>query len=93
MRKVCTIALLALSTLPALAQIDSVRYELPNTVVHATRTERPAVDLPYALSIVEVDSIIAGTALSLEDALRAVPGISVDNRHNLSQGDASVRAG
>lgn len=87
MRKVCTIALLALSTLPALAQIDSVRYELPNTVVHATRTERPAVDLPYALSIVEVDSIIAGTALSLEDALRAVPGISVDNRHNLSQGD------
>ncbi len=89
---VCVLALLGPFVVPALAQVDSVRYELPATVVNATRTERPAIDLPYALSVVEMDTIITGTALSLEDVLRGVPGISVDNRNNLSQGDRlSVR--
>lgn len=80
--------LLFISIPTALAQIDSVRYQLPATVINAVRTERPAADLPYALSVVEIDSnITTGAALSLEDVLRGVPGISVDNRHNLSQGD------
>ncbi|MFT5375547.1 MAG: iron complex outermembrane receptor protein [Candidatus Latescibacterota bacterium] len=82
------LVLLALSSLPVLAQIDSVRYQLPATLVNATRAERPAIDLPYALSVIEIDSsVTTGTALSLEDVLRGVPGILVDNRHNLSQGD------
>jgi len=67
---------------------DSVRYELPTTVVHATRTPRPASDLPYALSVIEIDTIAAPrTDLSLQEVLRHVPGLRIDNRHNFSQGD------
>lgn len=71
-----------------LAQSDSVRYAFPTTIVNATRSARPAVDLPYALSVVDADTLGAPRpSTSLEDVLRGVPGISVDNRHNLSQGD------
>ncbi len=78
---------------PVLAQSDSVRYAFPTTIVNATRSARPAVDLPYALSVVDADTLGAPRpATSLEEVLRRVPGISVDNRHNLSQGDRiSVR--
>ena len=75
------------------AQLDSVRYAFPTTIVNATRSAQPAAGLPYALSVVGADTL--GTprpAVSLEEILRIVPGISVDNRHNLSQGDRlSVR--
>ena len=77
----------------AAAQPDSVRYAFPTTIVNATRSAQPAARLPYALSVVGADTL--GTprpAVSLEEILRIVPGISVDNRHNLSQGDRlSVR--
>lgn len=88
MTRFCVAIIALLSAVPALSQSDSVRYEFPTTLVNATRSQRPAIDLSYALSVVEADTLGAPRpALSLEEVLRVVPGISVDNRHNLSQGD------
>ena len=87
------VAAVSLWAATAAAQPDSVRYAFPTTIVNATRSVQPAARLPYALSVVGADTL--GTprpAVSLEEILRIVPGISVDNRHNLSQGDRlSVR--
>ncbi|MDA0747892.1 MAG: TonB-dependent receptor, partial [bacterium] len=69
-------------------------YELAPLTVTATRTERPIFQLPYAIDLVEVETISpAGLGLSLEDALQEIPGITVHNRHNLSQGDRIVIRG
>ena len=67
-----------------------MRFPLPSL---APRAAQPAAGLPYALSVVDADTLGAPRpAVSLEEMLRVVPGISVDNRHNLSQGDRlSVR--
>ena len=67
---------------------DSIRYELPETMVTATRVERVDSKLPYAISVVEIDEFAAiEPNSSIEEILRDVPGIMVDNRNNLSQGD------
>ncbi len=87
------VAVASLWAISATAQPDSIRYAFPTTVVSATRSAQPAAGLPYALSVVDADTLGAPRpAVSLEEMLRVVPGISVDNRHNLSQGDRlSVR--
>ncbi len=72
-------------------QPDSSRasqYELQSVLVTATREARPKGRVPYAISVLGQNEIQRGQAgLSLEEALRAVPGVVVNNRYNLSQGD------
>ena len=67
---------------------DSIHYELQELIVTATRVQRVDAKLPYAISVIEIDENEAITPnASLEEVLRDVPGILVDNRNNLSQGD------
>ena len=67
---------------------DSVHYELQELLVTATRIQRVDAKLPYAISVIEVDENEAiNPSASLEEVLRDIPGILVDNRNNLSQGD------
>jgi iron complex outermembrane receptor protein len=69
------------------------RYELQSMLVTATREARPIARVPYAISVLAQNDIQRGeAALSLEEALAAVPGVVINNRYNLSQGDRiSVR--
>lgn len=63
-------------------------YELAPIIVTATRAERSRDRVPYALGLIEQKDIQrAEIGLSLDEALRAVPGVVVNNRFNLSQGD------
>ncbi len=67
---------------------DTTRYQLAPIVVTATRAERSIDRVPYALSVIARKEIQrAEVGLSLDEALRAVPGVVVNNRFNLSQGD------
>jgi iron complex outermembrane receptor protein len=64
------------------------KYRLEPVVVTATRSERPIYRVPYAINVIEQKDIQrAEIGLSLKEALRAIPGVVVSNRHNLSQGD------
>ncbi|MDZ7361382.1 MAG: TonB-dependent receptor [candidate division KSB1 bacterium] len=63
-------------------------YELAPIIVTATRAERARDRVPYALGVIEQKDIQrAEIGLSLDEALRAIPGVVVNNRFNLSQGD------
>ena len=72
-------------------QPDSSRapqYELQSVLVTATREARPIARVPYAISVLGQNDIQRGkAALSLEEVLRAIPGVVVNNRNNLAQGD------
>jgi iron complex outermembrane receptor protein len=67
---------------------DSTRYELAPVIVTATRSERALDRVPYAISVIAQQEIQRGeVGLALDEALRSVPGVVVNNRFNLSQGD------
>ncbi|MCI0699003.1 TonB-dependent receptor [candidate division KSB1 bacterium] len=67
---------------------DTLKYSLEPIVVTATRQERPIDRVPYAIDLIERKEIQRGEAgLSLDEVLRAVPGVAVNNRFNFSQGD------
>ena len=70
------------------SEADSTKYNLPEFMVTATRVGSVDSKLPYAISVVEIEEKDAiHPNLSVEEILRDVPGILVDNRNNLSQGD------
>jgi iron complex outermembrane receptor protein len=67
---------------------EEPKYTLKPIVVTATRSERPIFGVPYAIDVIEKRDIQrTEVGLSLDEAVRAVPGIIVNNRHNLSRGD------
>ncbi len=73
-----------------LPTVDSSRidYKLSPVVVTATREARPLARVPYAITVLAQNEVQRGRAgLSLEEALRTVPGVVVNNRNNLAQGD------
>jgi iron complex outermembrane receptor protein len=64
------------------------QYTVAPVVVTATRSERPIYRVPFALDVLEQKDVQrAETGLSLDEALRGIPGVLVNNRYNLSQGD------
>lgn len=82
------------------ARADSVEVEALRAVrledlrVTVTRTSEDWERTPYALSLVEKRQIQrAERALSLDQALRGVPGLTVQNRQNLSLGDRLIVRG
>jgi iron complex outermembrane recepter protein len=65
-----------------------VKYEGDLIEVEATRRPRPVFDVPYAIDSLDKIQIQRGeTGISLEENLRSVPGVIVNNRNNISQGD------
>lgn len=99
MTRTWLVLLVAAFSLPAPAQVsaqtpnpsvppDSVVYRLKPVVVTATRSERLITRVPYALGLVgQRDLQRAEIGLSLDEGLRSLPGVMVNNRYNLSQGD------
>ena len=66
----------------------SVDHVLEPIEVTATRYIREILDIPYAVDRVDRDEIQrAEPGLSLEESVRGLPGIIVNNRNNVSQGD------
>jgi iron complex outermembrane receptor protein len=65
-----------------------VPYVAEEVVVTATRADRSIHRLPYAIDLLKREDIRdVATGSSLEEALRSVPGVIVNDRNNLSQGD------
>lgn len=74
------------------AQADTLEappgYRLEDLRVTVTRSSRDWARVPYALSLVPGEQIQrAERGLSLDQALRGVPGVTVQNRQNFSLGD------
>lgn len=77
---------------PPAARPDTLR---PDTVIRLEGIEvevfrRPlgSGNVPFAVSVVERDAILRGTSgLSLEEALRGMPGVQVQNRFNFAVGE------
>ena len=65
-----------------------IRYEGDLIEVTATRHTRLIFDVPYAIESIDQIQIQRGEiGYSLEENLRSVPGVIVNNRNNTSQGD------
>ncbi|MFQ5636580.1 MAG: TonB-dependent receptor plug domain-containing protein [bacterium] len=70
------------------ARTESALFFLDAVIVTASRSEQPLLEVPHAITVLldtEIQRAKAG--LSLEEILRETPGVVVNNRHNLSQGD------
>ena len=67
---------------------DSVYYQLDSVVVSASRYEQPLYRIPFSVDIISpAASNLPGESLSGEGIFRFIPGIIVNNRYNLSEGD------
>ena len=86
----CVCAHLAAVTLVApgaAAQDTTTAARLPTVQVTVTReTARSPLELPYAISVTQPDSLRPGSRqLALDELLLLIPGISVSNRNNPTQ--------
>ena len=73
---------------------DTLTVVADTLVVSATRTERPVLDVPFAVDVLTgADLPQAEAGVSLAEKLRYVPGVVVDNRQNMSQGDRITMRG
>lgn len=62
--------------------------QLEEITVSVLRTPLPLAETPYAVSAVSVDRLSPGRpGLALDEALRAVPGVQIDNRYNYALGE------
>ena len=67
---------------------DSVYYRMDSVIVSASRYDQPLEKTPFPVKLINPGSPrIPGESLSIKDLFYFVPGISVDNRYNLSEGD------
>ena len=68
--------------------MSSKEFELSKITVTATRAERSIFLVPRALDIINFENFKrTAKALSLDESLRRIPGVIVNNRYNISQGD------
>jgi iron complex outermembrane receptor protein len=67
---------------------DTVPVPLDSLVVTVLRTPFDAIRAPYAVAVVRSGEIQrAKPGLALDEALRGVPGVQVDNRYNYALGE------
>jgi iron complex outermembrane receptor protein len=72
----------------SLKTAEEPKYTIMPIVVTATRSELPVLRIPYAIDVIDQREIQRSQiGLSLDKATRAIPGIVLNNRHNLSRGD------
>lgn len=70
------------------AETDSLKYQLDSVIVSASRFEQPINEIPFSINIIDQSTLnLSRESLSSESIFRYVPGIIVNNRYNLSQGD------
>lgn len=69
-------------------KIDSTFYFLDSVVVSANRYEEPTYQIPFSVDIIGADVLnFSHLSLSSENLFSLVPGVIVNNRNNLSEGD------
>ncbi|HJP31945.1 MAG TPA: TonB-dependent receptor [Candidatus Latescibacteria bacterium] len=82
------LATASISTPPIAARTNNASHAAPTTVITATRDRDLADEIPAAATTASLRDIHRGEkGVSLDEALRHVPGIIASNRHNLSQGE------
>ena len=88
-------AIAALSACPAtradatLPAMDSAPLALPSVNVTARRTDELARDLPFSISVIGGDTVEQRRLLTLDDALRILPGVDINSWGGFN--DANVR--
>ncbi len=64
------------------------RFELPPVVIKATRSDQPLERIPYNVSIIGPQELKRHSKnLSIEEAIRSVPGVFINDRSNPSFGE------
>lgn len=67
---------------------DTTTYRTDSVIVYATREAQTVSTTPAPITILgSADISSIGTTVSIEDALRKVPGLFVNNRYNFAQGE------
>ena len=70
------------------ATLKPAQYFLEEVIITAPRSEQTILKVPQAITVLQEKEIQrAELGLSLEESLREIPGVVVNDRHNLSQGD------
>lgn len=73
---------------------EEIKVRFKPIVVTATRSERPILRVPYAIDVIEQREIQrAEVGLSLDEVVRAVPGLVLNNRNNPDRGDKIIMRG
>ncbi len=79
---------IAVAGIYAQQKTDSLYYQLDSVVVSAGRYEQPLYQIPFSIDIISGRSLyIPNGSLSGRDLFRFIPGVIVDDRNNLSEGD------
>ncbi|MFC1561216.1 TonB-dependent receptor family protein [Candidatus Latescibacterota bacterium] len=72
----------------SLRTVDKSYHNLNEIIVTATRPDRPLLSVPYAIDVIGQEEIQrAEVGISLDEVLRAIPGVVVNNRYSPSRGD------
>ena len=78
--------------LPDTTAVDSAPVPFPEVEVTATRVPSPLQEVPFSVDRLGAGSFRGEPGVSLDEALRELPGVAVSDRGNLSQGDrVSIR--
>ena len=76
------------------SKLDSVSYQLDTVFVSTSRFEQPIYQIPFAIDILDSESLsFNNESLSVESLFNLVPGIVINNRNNLSEGDRIIIRG
>jgi iron complex outermembrane recepter protein len=67
---------------------DTTYYQLDSVIVNAGRYEQPLYQIPFTTNIISQNILnLPKEGLSSEDIFQFVPGVIVNDRYNLSEGD------
>jgi iron complex outermembrane receptor protein len=70
---------------------DTLKYEIQEVTVTATRTEKRMIDVPYSVFRVDRKELSYGKKVSAKDLLQDVPGLFLQNRYGNSDLRISLR--
>lgn len=73
-------------------QKDTLEYKHPEVVVTASRMLLPLKEIPYSISIVGLEMVRSlPRAIAMDEPMKLVPGVKVDNQANGSRVHLSIR--
>ncbi len=73
---------------------DSMKYQLDTVFVSTNRFELPIYQIPFSVDVIDSESLsLKNLTLSTEDLFNLIPGVIVNNRNNLSEGDRIIIRG
>lgn len=79
-RIVYSIAVLFLTTCALKAQQDTLKFELKQLTVSATRYPEQVMEIPYAVSLIDAKQLQTMKGYGLDEALTFVPGVLAQSR-------------